>query len=201
MCWEADACTKGLMKRPRTRKGIVSGILKTCTKCKKQKDTSEFNRDKGSRDGLNYWCIDCTMKCRLSQREWVAGRTSRLNYFRDHKYSFQPGEFQKLMDKQRGKCAACGIPFDATNVPHVDHDHDCCPLENKTCGECTRGLLCASCNKGLGLFRDDIEALEGAIKYLKGYVKFEQHTGRVSRKRSFPISPYTGLGVQNSLSA
>ena len=46
------------------------------------------------------------------------------------------------------------------NAVAVDHDH----LTNEF-----RGLLCNGCNKGLGLFRDNIQSLNNAIKYLEGY--------------------------------
>lgn len=43
-------------------------------------------------------------------------------------------------------CAICGS---STRIS-VDHDHGCCPDKGGTCGECTRGPLCFSCNVGLG---------------------------------------------------
>jgi hypothetical protein len=44
----------------------------------------------------------------------------------------------------------------------VDHDH-----ETKD----VRGILCRRCNLALGQFRDNVELLENAVKYLKKYGK------------------------------
>lgn len=85
-------------------------------------------------------------------------------------YGLAPDELQGLMDAQGGKCAICGYvpPPRDESVPlprgrastglHVDHCH--------TNGH-VRGLLCGSCNTGLGLFRDNPAVLAAAIEYLK----------------------------------
>ena len=43
-------------------------------------------------------------------------------------------------------------------VPHVDHDH----ITGKV-----RGLLCGSCNRALGLIKDNLETLVRLQKYLE----------------------------------
>jgi hypothetical protein len=64
---------------------------------------------------------------------------------------------EALSEKQQNACAICRRVFSA--VPHVDHDHQTGQV---------RGLLCNSCNLGLGLFQDDVERLQNATKYLGG---------------------------------
>lgn len=63
-------------------------------------------------------------------------------------------------------CDICG----RTDQPlHVDHDHSCCDRDDapcRSCGYCVRGVLCSSCNWGLGKFRDDETILSRAISYL-----------------------------------
>jgi hypothetical protein len=61
---------------------------------------------------------------------------------------------------QGGRCCICNVPIAAAGLRgmHIDHDHQT--------GR-NRGLLCASCNLGLGNFRDSPKLLLRAIKYLK----------------------------------
>lgn len=77
-----------------------------------------------------------------------------------------PEEFQQMLDRQDNQCAICSMAFRGKRRPSVDHDHTCCP-ENRSCSLCVRGLLCESCNKGLGHFRDDPDLLRSALSYLE----------------------------------
>lgn len=56
---------------------------------------------------------------------------------------------------QAGKCALCSV--DLGDSYNRDHDHATGMF---------RGLLCTSCNLGLGYFKDNVEALKKAIVYL-----------------------------------
>lgn len=64
-------------------------------------------------------------------------------------------------------CSICGA---MDRKLHIDHDHACCPSSGghgqATCGRCVRGLICGPCNRGLGLFGDDPDALVRAARYL-----------------------------------
>lgn len=55
-------------------------------------------------------------------------------------------------------CTICGSPEPGERGWVVDHDH----VTNEV-----RGALCRFCNVGLGMFKDDVIALEAAIAYLK----------------------------------
>lgn len=65
-------------------------------------------------------------------------------------------QYYDLLKDQGGKCAICCRTPDKTL--HVDHCH-------KT--GLVRGLLCSNCNIALGNFKDDVQALHNAIKYLQ----------------------------------
>lgn len=65
--------------------------------------------------------------------------------------------YEELYAAQNGKCAICNTTF-VDKTPCVDHNH--------TTGE-VRGLLCTTCNAGLGLFKDDLALLYSAKHYLE----------------------------------
>lgn len=72
------------------------------------------------------------------------------------KYGLTASEFEALLEKQHSQCPICLNGLIAS--PHIDHDH--------TTGR-VRGLLCPSCNKGLGFLADDVDRLWRAIDYLE----------------------------------
>lgn len=86
-----------------------------------------------------------------------------------YKYRLRLNDYYALLETQGGCCAICRIaaPTDIrTDRFHVDHDHRCCPGP-RSCGNCTRGLLCHACNTALGNFRDDPEVLDRAAAYIR----------------------------------
>jgi hypothetical protein len=68
-------------------------------------------------------------------------------------------EYTALLAEQNGRCAICGGGETSVRSKHlaVDHCH--------TSGV-IRGLLCSTCNAGLGCFKDRPDLLSGAIHYL-----------------------------------
>jgi hypothetical protein len=84
----------------------------------------------------------------------------RKSIYKDRKLKYKYGislkEFEYLLIKQDNKCAICKNSLsDQTTV--IDHEHS----SNKI-----RGILCRSCNTGLGFFGDDPEILNQAVAYL-----------------------------------
>lgn len=94
-----------------------------------------------------------TMYCRTCNRE---SREAR----RFVKYGVRPDEYESAL---KSGCEICGKVVPSLDV---DHDHDCCPGNKKSCGECVRGFLCGDCNRALGLMRDNVETLRRAVEYL-----------------------------------
>lgn len=93
-------------------------------------------------------------------------QTSRQRQLK-YKYGMTIGDYEHMVKLQKGVCAICSKPPAEGEVFHVDHDHSCCDSNKRTCGRCVRGLLCGPCNKGIGMFGDDIEKMKSAIQYLK----------------------------------
>jgi len=74
-------------------------------------------------------------------------------------YGITPEKYDEMLAAQGGVCAICKNEDTKhkSNYFPVDHNH--------STGE-VRGLLCSTCNTGLGLFGDSIDTLMGAAAYL-----------------------------------
>lgn len=72
------------------------------------------------------------------------------------RYGITVEAYDLLLDAQGGTCAICGSPPVGRRLC-VDHNHDT---------NSVRGLLCDSCNNGLGRFRDDPDLLRLAADYV-----------------------------------
>lgn len=122
-------------------------------------------------------CIDCPAgskrpvtrpgpRCATHQRERKkASRLTAHEAYVRRTYQMFPGEYDRLYAFQGGVCYICQRAKGTTKKLAVDHDHKCCPT-TPTCGECTRGLLCSTCNKLLGHVRDNPDALFRGGAYL-----------------------------------
>lgn len=76
------------------------------------------------------------------------------------RYGITIEQYEDMLQSQNGLCTICGVAMDSsqkTCIPHVDHDHSTGKV---------RGILCGSCNAGLGNFRDDVKRLLKAVDYL-----------------------------------
>lgn len=147
---------------------------KYCGGCKSSKETIFFSRSRVHKDGLTTQCKGCNA---IRGKEWRKNNPERNketmrrwheqrpNYERDRNYRRMYGisleEAIVIIEGQGWKCAICGVQLKfgkRENAAHLDHDH-------KT--KKVRGFLCYACNHGLGNFRDNVELLKTAIKYVK----------------------------------
>jgi hypothetical protein len=80
------------------------------------------------------------------------------------KYGISLDDYNRMAAEQGGVCRLCKMPpagkCRTDRILHVDHSH--------TTGK-VRALLCLKCNRALGMFGDDINALTNAAMYLAEY--------------------------------
>lgn len=107
------------------------------------------------------------LKYKQSERGKAVNKASRQRNWSKHKtlreqqlmarYGITVEDYERILKAQDSKCAIC------RNQPetrlHVDHCHE----TNRV-----RGLLCGTCNRGLGMFKDMHFYLDRAADYLLG---------------------------------
>ncbi|WNN94001.1 endonuclease VII [Arthrobacter phage Nitro] len=159
--------------------------MKTCSKCRQTKPETDFHLKRATNPEAGYRsaCKDCTSaKGRVYTDEEKADRARKAREYRAARpeirwraylkqYGVTPEWYAETLAAQGGGCDICGVPECATGARFsVDHDHSCCnalPL----CGQCARGLLCRSCNVGIGNLKDDPAVLRAAAAYLEKFPK------------------------------
>lgn len=144
---------------------------KKCPKCAETKPRSEFHKDSRNKDGLYAYCKECNKakakawtkanpeKAREQARRRSAEGRNR-NAILMRKYGISAARYAEMLAAQGGVCAICGRP----EVGRKDHRNlvvDHCHTSNQI-----RGLLCHSCNRGIGLLQDSPEILKKALTYL-----------------------------------
>lgn len=150
---------------------------KACSLCGKRKPQSAFylayKRKKDGGRTVRSECKDCgnarhavyfeKNKQRISETRRIAYRKDKSKAIAQNLrryYGITIDEYNALFEKQKGCCKICGI-HQSKFERRFDVDH--CHKKKHI-----RGLLCIRCNRGLGLFHDNVDVLKRAIKYLKG---------------------------------
>jgi hypothetical protein len=126
-----------------------------CKICGVDKNISDFYSGRKT-------CKDCTnaaaRKIRVEQPERYAKYKKRnKGYLKEKRYGITQQQFDQILVDQNNKCKLCYSEFKNSKDTHIDHCHD----QNRV-----RGLLCNLCNVGLGQFKDNVEYMYNAIKYL-----------------------------------
>ncbi len=160
-------------------RGPLPTVCKGCRR-RKNRDSARMQREavraSGERPWLKvYTCRDCGVvvppaapgQRRRSRCEecWLKHRKpyqkdsakNREKHLRRH-FGMTVAEYKTRRAAQDGRCAICG--YRPETSLHVDHDHE---------SRKVRGLLCGSCNRMLGLAKDDPTRLAAAIEYLARY--------------------------------
>ncbi len=117
--------------------------LRKCSKCHQKLPLSEFSPSSGAKY-LRAECRNCNNK--------LSKETARHK-----KYIPKPKDhICPICLRTEEECL--GLGGKTNGAWCLDHDH--------TTNE-FRGWLCHQCNRGLGFFKDDVERLERAIRYLQ----------------------------------
>jgi hypothetical protein len=129
---------------------------KICRVCKKSKLLSEFEIIKTYKLYRKNICKKCNYHRRNTPKRRIYQKEYLYNYKLKNKYGINKKQVENAIKKQGGKCPICKVKL--TGDYHIDHSHKTGKF---------RGILCSYCNQALGQFKDNIESLENAIKYLK----------------------------------
>ena len=117
--------------------------MKKCTICKIDKPLTDFHKSSSNKDGHRGDCKACRKAESLKQ------------------YGLTMQCYDRLVELQGNQCAICGTTepkgTSTLNRWYVDHNHHTDEV---------RGLLCSTCNTGLGNFYDNADTLRRAADYL-----------------------------------
>jgi hypothetical protein len=136
--------------------------MKTCKDCGDTKDEGDFTWI-NSTTRTPYMCNSCK-SCKAAYarkyRKTPAGQKSRVDSVRLRRYGMGKGEYERRLIEQGNACFICLKPCKSGKRLAVDHNH----ITGKV-----RGLLCYSCNTGLGHFLADNgpETLLRAVAYIQ----------------------------------
>ena len=107
-------------------------------------------------DSNSKWCPECghwkSLDEFFTDRRARDGKTSYCKPCQTERNAAS-NEVAAMIEAQGGLCAVCRVK----PAEHVDHDHETGAV---------RGILCFTCNCGLGNFNDDTERLDLARRYL-----------------------------------
>lgn len=127
---------------------------KTCAACRRHLPLDKFTK-RGGRNAKGQYLARC--------KECIAGYEGHYKLCAKlADCGATLSDYDAALKSQEGLCAICRLP----GIPRkpggrrlrVDHSH-------KT--GAFRGLLCGTCNTGLGNFHDDVVKLQAAIDYLR----------------------------------
>jgi len=127
--------------------------MKRCCTCKQLKIVTEFHKNSSVKDGLNAQCKNCN---KIVKKKYRKNNKAKIKDYNLKQYGISLDGYNKIFQKQQGKCAICGIhQSELYRSLDVDHNHNSGKV---------RGLLCNSCNMKLGIFEAQFDNF---INYLR----------------------------------
>jgi len=133
--------------------------VKVCTSCKTIKLIDKFYTNKFKTVGSPS-CKECQRKYEDVRRVECQEQIRAINLKKSYGMTYE--QYLSLLIDQSYSCKICARQLEVggakTLRPHVDHCHS---------SGSVRGILCNSCNRALGYFKDNTQTLANAIKYLE----------------------------------
>ena len=138
-----------------TERKLLSNGRRICPECQRQASKESYHKNKKPlTDEQKLKKKESNLKWKNTIRD--SGLTNQQVTKLKSLYNISEEEIISFKLKQDNKCAIC--KNELINEFLVDHCHNTLQV---------RGLLCRNCNLAIGMFKDDIDILNNAIKYLK----------------------------------
>lgn len=149
--WCSNCNKRGGPPKRRSIGVIINNDLeRLCSRCKNIFPIEEFSKSHHKNR-----CISC--------QAWV----KRDGYLKRN-YNIDTKKYEKMLAKSNGGCYICGkTQEESGKYLAVDHDHSCCKSKGRSCGKCVRGILCDTCNRAVGLLKDNPENAMAVAEYIK----------------------------------
>ncbi len=161
----------------------MPNLFKDCVTCgvPRDEETEYYSDGNPRKDGSKKKRKDCVYCCRERRKKYFRNpeKRAKINRRRRKDYSEDEGyrkdqnrkhalkalygltveQYDDMRKAQDYKCAVCNISEKEAvrGKLYVDHSHKTGQI---------RGLLCAKCNSAIGLFKEDIAAMERARDFL-----------------------------------
>lgn len=142
-------------------------VQKQCSKCLEFKQLDQFYQHPKALYKRQSQCKSCRVLIQREYRELnpdINKKIDRKKYLRSkvqlknerylRNYGITLKDFNDLLEKQNNECLICQ---EKNKRFHLDHCHKTGKI---------RGILCAQCNTGIGLFKENVEYLTNAIRYI-----------------------------------
>lgn len=150
-------CAKGTKNLREENQIIVEDrirrMVSVCGKCREELPFSAYNKDSNTKSGVGSYCRVCVKK--ISDAIPKIKKTIQ-RYMRV--YGVTKAKAKELARVTH--CEICGVQLNngrKLDSRHIDHCHETGKV---------RGVLCASCNLGLGHFKDNTDTMKKGTKYL-----------------------------------
>mgnify|MGYP001459426912 CR=1 FL=1 len=128
---------------------------KECAKCKKILPIKSFHKRT-----LKTGNVSSQSRCKSCQGK------ERVKYYKPNEKTRQQLRISDAFYEELMKNEHCNICGKELEKKCIDHCHETKKI---------RGVLCNNCNTALGLFKDNVEVMKDAIRYLEQPKQLQSH--------------------------